>query len=136
MRLRSASARTMASRSWAPCPAPSSINVSAMSTPMSCSGPCEMTRDKLGRRSYDGQPIVRERAMRRIIGLCAGLALMAFPALADAPFAPPTPLLDAAPAKPSAKVVAHGFTLNGVHGVLTKTTFAEVQKRFGGQMAR
>jgi len=74
--------------------------------------------------------------MRRMIGLCAGLALMAFPALADAPFAPPTPLLDPGRAKPGPKVVAHGFTLNGVHGVLTETTFAEVQKRFGGQLAR
>ncbi len=74
--------------------------------------------------------------MRRIIGLCAGLALMAFPALADAPFAPPTPLLDADQAKPGPKAVAHGFTLNGVHGVLTQTNFAEVQKRFGGQLAR
>jgi len=74
--------------------------------------------------------------MRRIIGLCAGLALIAMPTLADAPFAPPTPLLDAGQAKASPKVVAHGFTVNGVHGVLTKTTFAEVQKRFGGQLAR
>lgn len=77
--------------------------------------------------------------MRRIIGLCAALAFMAAPALvsqvrADAPFAPPTPLIDAGNVKPGPKVAAHTFTLNGVTGTLEKTTFDQVQKRFGGEV--
>jgi hypothetical protein len=79
--------------------------------------------------------------MRRIIGLCAALAAAAAPALAlqagaGAPFAPPTPMIDAGRAKSGAKSVARTFTLNGWHGTLEKTTFDEVRKRFGGQVAR
>ncbi len=78
--------------------------------------------------------------MRRIIGICAGLVMLTAPGLAsrawaDAPFAPPTPLIDSGQAKPGPKSVARTFTLNGVHGTLEKTTFDEVQKRFGGQVA-
>ncbi len=73
--------------------------------------------------------------MRRIIGLCAGLALMAMPALADAPFAPPTPMVDSTLAKPGPKSVATGFTLDGMHGVLEKTRLADVAKHLGGHIA-
>ena len=74
--------------------------------------------------------------MRRIIGLCAGLALIAMPALADAPFAPPAPLLDPLTAKPGPHATVQTFRLDGVRGTLEKTTFADVQKRFGGQVTR
>lgn len=74
--------------------------------------------------------------MKHVVTLCALLAVMAAPAMADAPFAPPTPLLDPTTARPGPSVVAQTFKLNGVKGTLEKTTFAEVQKRFGGQVTR
>ena len=74
--------------------------------------------------------------MKHVWKLCALLAVTAVPALADAPFAPPTPLLDPMMAKPGPRVVAQTFRLDGVKGTLEKTTFAEVQKRFGGQVTR
>ncbi len=74
--------------------------------------------------------------MRRILGLCALLAVMAVPAIADALFAPPTPLINPETVKSGAKAMAQTFSLNGVDGTLEKTTFAQVQKRFGGQLRR
>jgi len=78
--------------------------------------------------------------MQRTIRLCALLAPMAFslmacPVLADAPFAPPTPMVDPYTAKPGPKSVATGFTLDGLHGVLEKTKLADVAKHLGGQIA-
>jgi hypothetical protein len=74
--------------------------------------------------------------MRRMIGLYAIAALLAFPAAADTPFAPPTAPLNPDAVKPGAKPIAQTFSLNGVNGTLEKTTFAQVQKRFGGQLKR
>ena len=73
--------------------------------------------------------------MKKVIALFA-LALAATPALADAPFAPPTPLINPDTVKPGPKAIAQAFSLNGVDGTLEKTTFAQVQKRFGGQIRR
>ncbi len=72
--------------------------------------------------------------MKPAIALFA-LALVAI-ALADAPFAPPTPLINPDSVKPGGKAMAQTFSLNGVNGTLEKTTFAQVQKRFGGQLKR
>ena len=74
--------------------------------------------------------------MKHAIGLFALVAIVAMPALADAPFAPPTPLINPDSVKPGAKAMAQTFSLNGVDGTLEKTTFAQVQKRFGGQLKR
>ncbi len=79
--------------------------------------------------------------MRPVLTFCALMVVVAGPvqvtkAFADAPFAPPTPLINADAVKPGPKTVAQSFTLNGVKGTLEKTTFAEVQKRFGGQVRR
>ena len=74
--------------------------------------------------------------MRSIIGLCAVLSLMAGPVLADAPFAPPTPVIDPYAGTSGPKSVAKGFTFAGLHGVLEKTRLADVARHFGGQVAR
>jgi len=74
--------------------------------------------------------------MRQLIGLWAFVALTAFPAAADTPFAPPTAPLNPGAVKPGPKPIAQTFSLNGVNGTLEKTTFAQVQKRFGGQLKR
>ncbi len=74
--------------------------------------------------------------MPHVLKLCALLAVVAMPALADAPFAPPTPMLNPDGIKPGAKTLAQTFSLNGIDGTLEKTTFAQVQKRFGGQLRR
>lgn len=75
-------------------------------------------------------------ALFALITLMAMPTFAALPAAADAPFAPPTPLLDPTTAKPGPKAVAQAFKLNGIKGTLEKTTFAEVQKRFGGEVTR
>ena len=79
--------------------------------------------------------------MRRIFAPCAATAMMVSLSLvsqawADAPFAPPAPLLDPSTAKPGPHAVVQTFRLDGVRGMLEKTTFADVQKRFGGQVTR
>lgn len=74
--------------------------------------------------------------MKHAIGLFALAALIATPCLADAPFAPPTPLINPGSIKAGAKAMPQTFSLNGVDGTLEKTTFAQVQKRFGGQLKR
>ena len=74
--------------------------------------------------------------MRQVIGLCVLAMLAALPAVADTPFAPPTAPLNPAAVKPGAKPLAQSFALNGIDGTLEKTTFAQVQKRFGGQLKR
>jgi hypothetical protein len=74
--------------------------------------------------------------MRHLIMVCAVAALAAWPATADTPFAPPTAPLNPDAVKPGAKPIALTFSLNGVNGTLEKTTFAQVQKHFGGQIRR
>ncbi len=74
--------------------------------------------------------------MRHVFRLCGLLALVALPAVADAPFAPPTPIIDAGAVKPGARTVAQTFAINGINGTLEKTTFAEVEKHFGGMLER
>jgi len=74
--------------------------------------------------------------MRHISRLFILLTALAVPAMADALFAPPTPLINPGTIKPGAKAMTQSFSLNGIDGTLEKTTFAQVQKRFGGQLRR
>jgi len=74
--------------------------------------------------------------MKTVIRLFTLSLALAAPAMADAPFAPPTPLLDPGSVKPGARPIPQTFSLNGIDGTLEKTTFAQVQKRFGGQLKR
>jgi len=79
--------------------------------------------------------------MRPVLTFCAMIAVLSGSALittawADAPFAPPTPLIDSGQAKSGPKFVVQAFRLDGIKGTLEKTTFAEVQQRFGGRVER
>lgn len=74
---------------------------------------------------------MRARVMALSVALFAGQA-----AAADLPFAPPSPMVDAMSAKPTRTAFARGFAIASWRGTFETTHLIDVQKRFGGTIAR